>query len=166
MTTPAPVPSVIEGSLAVSANAIAYALAKNECGEKLKLRDALIALGLEPADQKVKRLLSSDAFKLRYASYVRELKESGESFKLKARVQAEEMLKTSWEIINDKAAPHSVRMDGIKNMVEWADLNPKKKDSDRNGAPPSITINIDLGGDRPEVIDVTPTAKEIEHEGT
>jgi hypothetical protein len=145
----------------LDANSIAYALARNEVGERLDLRDALAAIGIHAATPAVQNLLRSAMFKAKYAGYVRELKESGESFKLKARVQAEELLKTQWAIIHDKDAPASVRMEGIKNVVEWADLKPKKNDSDKPQAP-QITINIDLGGERPESIDVTPAAPQLE----
>jgi hypothetical protein len=144
----------------IDANSLAYALARNACGEKLALKDALAALGVE-LDAPVERLMRSDGFKRKYSDYVRELVDSGESFKLKARVQAEELLATQWEIIHDRNAPHSVRMEGIKNVVEWADLKPKKTDSGAS-QPPAITINIDLGGEKREVIDVTPQPEALE----
>lgn len=147
-------PSVTTASL--DANTIAYALARNEVGERLPIRDVLTANNIDLASPGLKTLLSSDGFKNRYASFVRELKESGESFKLKARVQAEELLATQWKIIHDPDAPHSVRMEGIKNVVEWADLKPKKAASEGGNQTPSISIHIDLGAARPEVIDITP----------
>jgi hypothetical protein len=135
--------------------AIAFALARNECGEQLSLKDALVSVGLDPADTGLRSLLKSELFKQQYAGYVRELKESGESFKLKARVQAEELLRTQWEIIHDKTAPHNVRMKGIENVVEWADLKPRKM-GDGTQAPASISIYIDLGDSNSQTIDVTP----------
>lgn len=149
-----PASAIDRPRIKVDASAIAYALARNECGEKLHISNALVALGLDPTDPSLRVLLMSEAFKKRYAGFVAELKANGESFKLKARVQAEELLKTQWEIIQDKAAPHAVRMKGIENVVEWADLKPRK--AVENTAPTQISITIDLGGERPEVIDVTP----------
>lgn len=145
----------------LDANSLAYALARNECGERLSLRDALKEMGLDPTQEALQNLMRSEMFKSRYVGYVRELKETGESFKLKARVQAEELLKTQWAIIHDKDAPASVRMEGIKNVVEWADLKPKKNDGEK-AQPPAITINIDLGGEKREVIDVTPEQPQLE----
>lgn len=133
---------------------IAYALARNECGAKQPLGDVLDAIGVPRDTPGLRNLLTSPAFKARFAEYVRELTESGESFRMKARIQAEELLAVQWDIIHDKAAPANVRMDGIKSLVEWADLRPKKKED--GPAPPAVQIYIDLGGAKPEVIDVTP----------
>ena len=151
-TTPAT--SQAHTPLAADANTIAFAQARNECGEKLPITDVLAALGVDPAAPGVRALLTSQLFKAAYAGYVRELKESGESFKLKARVQAEELLRTQWSIIHDRDAPASVRMKGIENVVEWADLKPKKTPD--APAPAAISITIDLGNATPTVIDVTP----------
>jgi hypothetical protein len=50
----------------------------------------------------------------------------GMSFKLKAKLQAEELLKTSWRTIHDENTPPSVRADLIKATVRWAEYdNPK-----------------------------------------
>lgn len=132
----------------VSDVTIAYALAKNAVAEKKPLADVLQSLGLNTSDVGLQNLLRSAEFKRRYSKLVDELKETGESFKLKARIQAEELLATQWTIIHDKSAPHAVRMKGIENVVEWADLKPKKTPE----APPpqAIQINIDLGGSTPE----------------
>lgn len=151
--------SVTSASINLDANAVAFALARNECGEKLPLADVLQALGLDTKSVAVRNLLTSEMFKAQCASYVRELKETGESFRLKARVQAEELLRTHWALIHDTEAPHTVRMKGIENVVEWADLKPKKVTE--QAAPPAISIHIDLSAGNPgntqaHVIDITP----------
>lgn len=138
----------------LDATTIAYAMARNAVGEKQPLADVLQSLGLDIADMALQNLLRSAAFKTKYARLVDELKETGESFKLKARVQAEALLATQWGIIHDKAAPHAVRLKGIENVVEWADLKPKKT---VDAPPPAqISISIDLGAAAPEkvVVDV------------
>lgn len=134
----------------VDSTTVAYAMARNAVGEKRPLVDVLAALGLDVADIALQNLLRSSAFKTKYAKLVEELKETGESFKLKARVQAEELLTTQWGIIHDKAAPHAVRLKGIENVIEWADLKPKKV---AEAPPPAqISISIDLGGATPEKV--------------
>lgn len=158
MTTPA-LPSATQG---VDTNTIAYALARNECGEKLPLGDALLAIGVDPAQPGVRQVLTSVNFKTKYAEFVKELKDSGESFKLKARVMAEELLKQKWELVHDVLTPPSVKSAAINDVVEWADLNPKKKNLTDVPPPPSITIQIDLGGDRAETIDVTPSPNQLQ----
>lgn len=141
---------------ALDTAALAYALARNACGAKLPLPSVLTALNIGLDSPGLRNLLTSVAFKQRYATYVRELTESGESFRLKARVQAEELLSTQWAIIQDKNTPANVRMDGIKSLVEWGELKPGKKGDEKPTT--QISIRIDLGGDKSEVIDVTPEA--------
>lgn len=48
------------------------------------------------------------------------LKEEGMSFKVKARLQSEELLKSSWRLIHDPTTPHAVRADLIKATARWA----------------------------------------------
>lgn len=55
--------------------------------------------------------------------YVKILKEEGASFKLKARIQSEELLKTSWEIIHGVDTPAAVKADLIKHTVRFAGLD-------------------------------------------
>jgi hypothetical protein len=66
------------------------------------------------------------------------------SFKIKARIQAEELLKKSWSIIHSEHTPVAVKADLIKATVRWADYEPK------NGGPGGLgnafQININLGG--------------------
>ena len=133
---------------------IAFAMAQNECGAKLALTNLLDGLGIQ-INAELKNLLSSPQFKAKYAQFVHELTTSGESFKLKARVQAEELLRVQWQIIHDQTVSPAVRVQAIENTVQWADLLPKKETQTQ--APQAITIHIDLGTDKTEVIDVTPT---------
>lgn len=76
------------------------------------------------------------------------LKDEGMSFKLKAKLQSEEILKTSWRMIHDPLTPHNVRADLIKSTVRWAgyDVPP----SAAGVAPGSgFSININLGNAGP-----------------
>ena len=55
------------------------------------------------------------------------VKKDGMSFKLKAKLQAEELLKTSWKLIhasNDEVSP-SVKADLIKATARWAGYDEK-----------------------------------------
>lgn len=52
--------------------------------------------------------------------------QEGMSFKLKAKLQAEELLKTSWRTIHDASTPPNVKADLIKATMRWAEYdNPK-----------------------------------------
>lgn len=78
------------------------------------------------------------------------LKEEGMSFKVRARLQASELLKTSWHMIHDPFAPHAVRADLIKFTVKAAGL-----DQSASVAPPALgsgfSININLGNAGPNL---------------
>ena len=74
-----------------------------------------------------------------------ELKKEGMSFKMKARLQSEELLKTSWRLIHDTSGdvPPSVKADLIKFTVRAAGYEADAK----NGAQANnnLQININLG---------------------
>jgi len=74
------------------------------------------------------------------------LKKEGGTFKAKARLQAEELLKTSWQLIhshNDDVAPN-VKADLIKFTVRAAGLD-GSKDQVNNTQQNALSININLG---------------------
>ena len=48
------------------------------------------------------------------------LKEEGMTFRIKAKLQAEELLKSSWRLIHDPGTPPNVRADLIKATMRWA----------------------------------------------
>lgn len=73
-------------------------------------------------------------------------KDGGLSFKMKARLQSEELLKTSWRMIHDRSgniAP-SVQADLLKFTIRAAGLDGSKESA---GAGPqnAFQININLG---------------------
>lgn len=53
------------------------------------------------------------------------VKREGMTFKLKAKLQAEELLKTSWKLIHDIATPPNVKADLIKSTARWAGFDQK-----------------------------------------
>lgn len=73
------------------------------------------------------------------------VKEEGMSFKLKAKLQAEELLKTSWRMIHDPLTPPSVRKDLIQSTVRWAEYDNPRIDPNAvnvGGAQFAIQINF------------------------
>lgn len=73
------------------------------------------------------------------------VKKDGMSFKLKAQLQADELLKTSWKMIhsNNEEVPASVRADLLKFTVRAAGLaEPAEKGS--GGPQNALQININL----------------------
>jgi hypothetical protein len=82
--------------------------------------------------------------------YREEIRAKGLTFRLKARAQAEELLKTSWILIHSIDPPAAVKADLIKHTVKWGDLEPKNTPVENNSGGVSITIN--LGADRKETL--------------
>lgn len=72
-------------------------------------------------------------------------KDGGLSFKLKAQLQSEELLKTSWRMIHSPGAhvPPSVKADLLKFTIRAAGLD-GSKDQAANAAGPSLQIQINL----------------------
>lgn len=75
--------------------------------------------------------------------------EEGMSFKIKAKLQAEELLKTSWRTIHDPATPPNVRADLIKATMRWAEYDqPPGRDGVVAGAGRAgFAINMIFGAD-------------------
>jgi len=76
------------------------------------------------------------------------LKEDGMSFTVKARLQAEELLKTSWKMIQNVTTPPTVRADLIKFTIRAAGLDKsaeKVSQMPPGGYPAQLNIQINLG---------------------
>lgn len=81
-----------------------------------------------------------------------ELYRSGKTFKLMAGMMAEEVMKKTFEQALLPETGLSVRIDALKTLAKLADLEPKQATGTVQGAGFSISINI--GGTKPEVIEV------------
>lgn len=75
-----------------------------------------------------------------------DLKKDGMSFRMKARLQADELLKKSWQMIHEPfdKVPANVKADLIKFTVRSAGLEPDSK-SGGAGTGNNLQININLG---------------------
>ncbi len=81
------------------------------------------------------------------AGYVDELKKDGMTFKLKARLQSEVLLATSFKLIhssNDDVPPN-VKADLIKFTIRAAGLDGSKDQAQAAGPQNALQININLG---------------------
>ena len=133
-----------------------------------------LALLLEGSGEKIDELLdrhefdASDLltfnkdtlFHKKVEAYREEVRTKGLTFRVKARAQAEELLKTSWLLIHDPVVSPAVKADLIKSTVKWAGLDTTPANEGQNGAG-GVTITINLGG---KTLDVTakPPAEAIE----
>jgi hypothetical protein len=75
------------------------------------------------------------------------LNKEGMSFKMKARLQSEELLKTSWNMIHASPdeVPPSVKADLIKFTIRAAGLDGSKDQVANAVAANALQININLG---------------------
>jgi hypothetical protein len=117
-----------------------------------------VALGVDGADalfakyglarEQAVALLGSAAFIGTVKRYKEEFTTTGISFKLKAKIQAEDLLTHSYLMATDPEVPFPVRADLIKWTARVAGLEPKDKDGG-GGAAAGFTLNISFSGDRP-----------------
>lgn len=93
-------------------------------------------------------------------AYREEVRTKGLTFRVKARAQAEELLKTSWILIHDPIVSPAVKADLIKSTVKWAGLDTAPAGEGQNNTG-GVTISINLGG---QTLDVTakPAPTEVE----
>jgi hypothetical protein len=75
------------------------------------------------------------------------LKDEGMSFRVKAKIQAEELLKTSWRMIHNPNTPPNVAADLIKSTARWAQYDvPPSQQQAAPGSGFSVTINLGNAG--------------------
>lgn len=140
---------------------LALSVARNRVGANRPIGEVLTAEGV--TEQEFITLADNPQFKRYVESYVADLKENGFSFSAKSKVLAEDLLPVAYHMARDEETPAAVRAKIIENLVEWADLKPKKTAEVAQGNGYSITINIPGGipqqieSKRAEVIEEAPT---------
>jgi hypothetical protein len=93
------------------------------CLRSQPVREICDAYGIDKAEYE--RLRADPAFRRACEEAVETLKEDGATFKLKARAQSEELLKTSWGLIHQPLdrVPAAVKADLIKFTIRAAGLD-------------------------------------------
>ena len=92
----------------------------------------------------LQRIKADEGFRTRLAKLAEELKKEGVSFRLKAQMQAEALLETSFSMIHNDDVDPKVREKLIANTIRWAGYDNKAAEG-AQGAGSGITISIDLG---------------------
>lgn len=107
------------------------------------LQEICRAYGISHEDWLVLR--NDPVFQRDLTAAVELVKKEGMSFKLKAQLQAEELLKTSWKMIHapNEEVPASVRADLLKFTVRAAGLA-EPADKGNSGPQNALQININL----------------------
>lgn len=141
---------------------LALSVARNRVGANRPIAEVLTAEGV--TEQEFIVLADNPQFKRYVEAYTADLKENGFSFSAKSKVLAEDLLPVAYHMARDEETPAAVRAKIIENLVEWADLKPKKTvDTAQGNNGYSITINIPGGvpqqieSHRAEVIEEAPT---------
>jgi len=108
-----------------------------------------LALGDSPAQEicaaygipraRFEELCALPAFQKAYADAAEALAKEGMSFKVKARLQSEALLKKSWDMIHDPQVASNVKADLIKSTWRVAGFEPKSSD-----VAPTAQLNIQL----------------------
>jgi len=117
-----------------------------------------LALGVDSADEIFSRynisadeaveLLGNEPFIRAIKEFKTQVQESGITFKLKAKIQAEDLLTHSYQIATDPDMPPAVRADMIKWTANVAELGPKKDSAGGSGGA-ALTLAITFAGDQP-----------------
>lgn len=79
-----------------------------------------------------------------------EVRENGTSFKMKARLQAEELLATSYDMATDPLISPAVRAQLIQWTSKVAGLEPKDKEESKGGG--GLTLSITFTGQQPQQV--------------
>jgi hypothetical protein len=98
--------------------------------------------------------------------YRGDVREKGLAFKLKARVQAEELLRTSYIMTQDPDVPASVKADLIKSTVKWAGYDaPAPVQGVNTTGGVSVTINFTGASKEMQMVNITPDRQAIAQAG-
>jgi hypothetical protein len=154
----------------IDTSALALEIARNAVGMKLPVSELIQQLNIDQAT--FLQLSKDEMFTKQVRSFKKELEENGVSFQLKARIQAEEMLKRNWSLVHDRETPAAVVVKAIENTVRWAGLEQKTGAAmvAQPGAGFQIIFNIPaagagsqatLAGSADNTIDITPAKPRV-----
>lgn len=107
-------------------------------------------------------LVQNKTFQWAVTQLREDIRLNGLGFKVKAKMQAEQMLETSWNLVHHPEVSPAVKADLIKATVRWAGYEPKDSGNGTGvsaAAGVQVTINIPKYGESSKgdaVIDVTP----------
>lgn len=92
--------------------------------------------------EQFEQIVAHPVFVKQYQEAIEQLKVDGMSFKVKARMQAEDYLSTAFAMIKNPGTSDAVRADLIKNTVRWAGYDAKAAEV---GGGSNFNIQINLG---------------------
>lgn len=124
-------------------------------------REIFLRYGL--SQEQAALLKEHELFKMSVAAASQELKESGMTFRLKAKVMAEDLLEEAYMIATDPLSPTAERVKLIQWAAKMADLEPAPKDKAQAVGIGGGGFNLQIvlqqgGGAQGQVIDVSTPA--------
>lgn len=131
---------------------LALAVARNEVGAQRPIDEVIAGEGLTRTE--FANISANPMYKRYVESYVTDLKENGYSFAAKSKVLAEDLLPVAYHMARDDDVPAAVRAKLIENLVEWADLKPKRNVEATSG--PSYGISIVINGTTATTVSAQP----------
>lgn len=90
-------------------------------------------------------IIQHPVFIKQYQEAIEALKVEGMSFKVKAKMMAEDYLTTAFAMIKNPGTSDAVRADLIKSTVRWAGYEAKAVDTNGAGGGFNIMINLNTG---------------------
>lgn len=93
--------------------------------------------------EELETLYYISAFRREIADHAKSIREEGVTFRQKAKVQAEMYLEVLDDIVNNADVSPATRLDAIKSVVKWGDLEPKV-DKAAQSSMPQFNIQINL----------------------
>lgn len=148
-------PSEIRRDARIAAQPAIYKTAHERMAYELALR-------LEPPEEvfaryqltveAAKELIASPPFNEMLVRIEAEVKEQGLTFRAKARIMAEDLLKDGYEMATDANTQQSVRADLIKWFTKVGDLEPAAKKDEGVKSGQGLTLAITFAGAAPQAI--------------
>jgi hypothetical protein len=103
------------------------------------VREVCESYGITDRDE-FARIVKLPAFQKAFSEAQKMLQQEGMSFRVKARLQSEALLETSFALIHAQHTPSNVKADLIKSTWKVAGLEPKE--TAISGTPLQININL------------------------
>lgn len=100
-----------------------------------------ICAAYDISKERFKVLIALPVFQQAFAAAQETLQKEGMSFRVKARMQSEALLETSWALIHALHTPANVKADMIKATWKVGGLEPKENTGNL-GAPLQINIHL------------------------
>lgn len=155
---------------------VALAIARNQVGANRPVTEILPSEGITQLEYN--EMVANPVFTRYLEAYTTELVDSGFSFAAKCRVLAEDLLPDAYKMVRDPDVPAAVRSKVIENLVDWANLKPKKDvavqtgagfsinivfpDKDGNATPPEKVVSTQTAAPQPIIIENEPQQAQIE----